>query len=80
MTLDTFRTDFMLISHHFEGEQTNEGWIGFETKFAVPTEVDYTFGELFVFDFSLHIISVVFAIRNNALTIDRFHKVTKALF
>ena len=51
MTMDTFRTDFMLISHHFEGEQTNEGWIGFETKFATPTDVDYTFGELFVFDF-----------------------------
>ena len=45
ISLDTFGTDFCLISHHFEGENTNEGWIGFDVKFNKPTEEDYTFGK-----------------------------------
>ena len=41
----SFNNNFCLISHHFEGEQTNEGWIGFDIKFDKPTTKDYTFGE-----------------------------------
>ena len=66
ITQTTFKDDFCLISHHFEGQMGNEGYIGFDVKFDAPAAENYVF--------------VVFTIRNNALTIDRFHKVTKALF
>ena len=39
-----FAQDFCLLSHHFEGEQSNEGWIGFDIKFTRATDIDYTFG------------------------------------
>ena len=45
MLIDAFKTDVMLLSHHFEGEQSNEGWIGFDVKFSKPTEQDFTFGK-----------------------------------
>ena len=79
--VDSFKDDFLLLSHHFEGEQSNEGWIGFDIKFSEAAEKDYTFGKFSV-QVIWYLISrlVVFTIRNNALTIDRFHKVTKALF
>lgn len=34
------------ISHHFEGEQTNEGWIGLDLKLNNPLEDDVTLGKL----------------------------------
>ena len=80
LNMDTFKTDCVLISHHFEGEQTNEGWIGFDIKFDKPTSTDHTFGKLYIIFFLSNNYLVVFTIRNNALTIDRFHKVTKAIF
>ena len=42
----TFKEEFMLLSHRFEGEQSDEGWIGFDIKFSSPTTRDYTFGEI----------------------------------
>ena len=39
-----FAQNFCLLSHHFEGEQSNEGWIGFDVKFNKATGNDYTFG------------------------------------
>jgi hypothetical protein len=34
-----------LISHKFEGEQTNEGWMSFDLKLSSPTTQEYTMGE-----------------------------------
>ena len=34
-----------MISHKFEGEQTNEGWLGLDIKLTTPSEHDYTMGE-----------------------------------
>ena len=34
------------ISHKFEGEQTNEGWVGLEVKLQEATTKDYTLGKL----------------------------------
>ena len=39
-----FITYFFLISHKFEGEQSNEGWIGLDIKLKKPLEEDYTLG------------------------------------
>ena len=41
-----WQTYYNLISHKFEGEQSNEGWISIETKFKDPTTFDATFGML----------------------------------
>ena len=71
---------YNLISHKFEGEQSNEGWISIEAKFNEATETDHTFGMLpntCLFYFII-ILLVMFAIRNNAVTLDKFQKITKA--
>ena len=46
LTWEAFKDDFFLLSHHFEGEQSNEGWIGFDIKFSKASEKDYTFGRI----------------------------------
>ena len=76
----SYFSSFCLISHQFEGEQSNEGWIGFDIKLNTQTKKDYTFGKTFHCFPKINLNLVVFAVRNNAITIDRFHKITKALF
>ena len=49
---ETFINDFMVLSHQFEGEQSNEGWIGFDIKFNKPSTIDYTFGKSYFDRFS----------------------------
>ena len=45
-----FFTEFYCwISHHFEGEQTNEGWIGLDVKLSKPLDDDVTLGKLRLF-------------------------------
>ena len=36
--------NYCFLSHRFEGEQTNEGWIGFDIKIKEPLSVDATLG------------------------------------
>ena len=43
--MTTFGDYFCLLSHQFEGEHSNEGWIGFDIKLSKATEKDYTFGK-----------------------------------
>ena len=45
MTFQEWCWTSSLISHKFEGEQTNEGWMGFEIKLSSPTAHEYTMGE-----------------------------------
>ena len=42
--LNRFTSSSCFISHKFEGEQTNEGWIGIEVQLSEPTTKDYTLG------------------------------------
>ena len=42
-----FRAYYCLISHRFEGEPTNEGWIGLDIKLKEPLKEDYTLGKSF---------------------------------
>ena len=44
LPLTSFGDHFCLLSHHFEGEHSNEGWIGFDVKLSKPTKQDFTFG------------------------------------
>ena len=46
LSSDVWETYYNLISHKFEGEQSNEGWISIEAKFKEPTTYDTTFGML----------------------------------
>ena len=80
-TIDSnlFDLYYCLISHRFEGEQSNEGWLGIDIRLDEPLTKDYTFGmHCFCLNFVTLYILVMFAIRNNAITIDRYHKLTKA--
>ena len=45
--LTSFGEHFCLLSHQFEGEHSNEGWIGFDVKLSKPTTKDFTFGKLY---------------------------------
>ena len=45
LELEPFKDDFFLLSHHFEGDQSKEGWIGFDVKFSKAVEENYTFGK-----------------------------------
>ena len=49
LPLTTFGDHFCLLSHHFEGETSNEGWIGFDIKLNKPTDKDYTFGNYWLY-------------------------------
>ena len=44
-----FSTYYTLISHRFEGEQSNEGWLGVEVKLKEPLNKNYTFGNMICF-------------------------------
>ena len=44
--MTAFGDYFCLLSHQFEGEQSNEGWIGFDIKLNKPTDKDFTFGKI----------------------------------
>ena len=46
ISASSWATYYNLISHKFEGEQSNEGWISMETKFKEATTYDTTFGML----------------------------------
>ena len=39
-----FQKYYFLISHKFEGEASNEGWIGLDVKLDTPLDNDYTLG------------------------------------
>ena len=45
LPFSAFSNYFCLISHRFEGEQSNEGWIGFDIKLSNAAKKDYTFGK-----------------------------------
>ena len=40
-----FATEYFFLSHRFEGEPTNEGWIGIDIKTHAPTLGDLTLGK-----------------------------------
>ena len=40
-----FQKYYFLISHKFEGEASNEGWIGLDIKLGAALKHDYTLGE-----------------------------------
>ena len=44
-----FQKYYCLISHRFEGEQSNEGWLGLDVKLKTPLDENYTFGTLLYF-------------------------------
>ena len=49
-----FQKYYCLISHQFEGEQSNEGWLGLEVKLKEPLNASYTFGKMIYFMFLLN--------------------------
>lgn len=56
-----FTRIYQFISHNFEGEPSTEGWIGLEMKLEIPLTHDVTL--------------VIFAVRNSAVVIDKFHRI-----
>ena len=44
--LQQFATQYFFLSHRFEGEPTNEGWIGIDIKTHIPTTSDLTLGNI----------------------------------
>ena len=75
-----FKNFHLIYSHAFEGDQTEQGWIGIELKLKKAYDTNYTLGiNIIILCLFLNIVLVVWVVDNVDLAIDRFMRVEKTI-
>ena len=79
-----FKRFHFVYSHKFEGDVTEQGWIGMTLKLDKALDENYTLGNFYkdLYLFNIHafiFISVIWVVNNVELSIDKFFRVEKAI-
>jgi hypothetical protein len=74
-----FKRFHFIYSHKFEGEPTDQGWIGIDMKLESAFNENYTLGELITILQIIIFVLVIWTVNNVELSIDKFFRVEKTL-